>query len=273
MEQDRDRLLPGDPRPIVVGGCYRSGTSLVRRLLDSHPRIHCGPEVKFFRDFYADYIDVEDPIAHLRFLSTARSLLPDTDLLEILGGAFAEMHQRAAQRAGKVRWADKVPENVVFLDEWRRLLGERWLFLHVVRNPLDTLASIEESKFPKSIPASLDDRIDLYLAYAQAGLDFGVDNPDRYVLLLYDDLVADPEASVRKLMSSLGESFHPEQLAINSSNHQQGLEDPKAAEASEIHDASVGRWREVLTAEQAEQIEKRTAPVWKPLLAVSRAAG
>ncbi len=30
--------------PIVVGGCLRSGTSLVRRLLDSHTRIHCGPE-------------------------------------------------------------------------------------------------------------------------------------------------------------------------------------------------------------------------------------
>lgn len=70
-------MPPNDNRPIVVGGCYRSGTSLVRRLLDSHPCIHCGPEVKFFRDFYADYIDVEDPISHLRFMVTARTLLEE----------------------------------------------------------------------------------------------------------------------------------------------------------------------------------------------------
>jgi len=271
VEQDRGQAPSGDLRPIVVGGCYRSGTSLVRRLLDSHPRIHCGPEVKFFRDFHADFIDVEDPIAHLRFLSTARSLLPETDLLEVFGGALVEIHRRAAKRAGKARWADKVPENVVFLDEWQRLLGERWVFLHVVRNPLDTLASIEEWKFPKSIPVSLDDRIDLYVAYAEAGLRFASENPDRYVLLVYDDLVADPEASVRQLMSSLGERFYPEQLTIDTSAHQPGLEDPKVGETSEVHTASVDRWRDVLSTEQVNRIEMRTAAIWDRLQ--SRALG
>jgi Sulfotransferase family len=254
-----------DSRPIIVGGCYRSGTSLVRRLLDSHPRIHCGPEVKFFRDFHDDYLDVEDPIAHLHFLSTARSLLPEGDLLEILGAAFVEMHERAARVAGKARWADKVPENVIFLDEWQRLLGDDWVFLHVVRNPLDTLASIEEQGFPRSIPAALEDRIGLYLEYARAGLRFAEDNPDRYVRVLYEDLVGDPERGVRELMASLCESFHPGQLAINSSPHQAGLEDPKAAKASEVHRESVGRWREMLTREEVDRIEQRVATVWSQL--------
>jgi len=60
--------------PVVIEGCHRSGTSLVRRIRDSHSRIHCGPEVPFFRDFYGDYSD--DSYAHLRF-STARSLLSE----------------------------------------------------------------------------------------------------------------------------------------------------------------------------------------------------
>jgi sulfotransferase family protein len=251
-----------DSRPIVVGGCYRSGTSLVRRLLDSHPRIHCGPEVKLFRDFYSDYLDVEDPIAHLRFLATARSALPEPELLEVLGGALVEMHERAARAAGKPRWADKVPENVVFLDEWERILGEDWVFLHVVRNPLDTLASIEELGFPKSIPPGLEERIDLYLEYAQAGLRFAQKHPGRYVRVLYEDLVSDPEAAVSGLMASLGESFDSRQLAINSTPHQAGLEDPKAGRASEVHRGSVGRWPEVLSAADGETIIGRTAAVW-----------
>ena len=40
-----DRSL-GDP-PIFVIGCFRSGTSLLRRILDSHSRIACPPESKF----------------------------------------------------------------------------------------------------------------------------------------------------------------------------------------------------------------------------------
>lgn len=257
--------MASENRPIVVGGCYRSGTTLVRRLLDSHPRIHCGPEVKFFRDFHADYIGVDDPIGHLRFLTTARSLLPEEEVLEVLGAAFLEMHERAARRAGKPRWADKVPENVVFLDAWERLLGEDWVFLHVARNPLDTLASIDESEFPRSIPAGLEDRIDLYLEYALAGLEFERRHPDRYVRVLYEDLVTGPEPTASRLMEDLGEAFDPDQLRFEPGRHQPGLEDPKAAAAKDIHAGSVGRWPSTFREAEAARIAARTAAVWARL--------
>ncbi|MGV8838302.1 sulfotransferase, partial [Cellvibrio sp.] len=50
-------FLISNRKPIIIGGFYRSGTSLVRRLLDSHSKIYCGPEVKFWPDLYADYKD------------------------------------------------------------------------------------------------------------------------------------------------------------------------------------------------------------------------
>lgn len=254
-----------ESKPIIVGGCYRSGTSLVRRLLDAHPCIHCGPEVKLFRDFYADYLGVEDPIAHLRFLTTARSILPEDELLEVLGRALVEMHERAAAAAGKPRWADKVPENVVFLDAWQRILGDEWVFLHVVRNPLDTLASIEQQGFPRSIPAGLDERIALYVEYAEAGLRFGDRYPDRYVRVVYEELVADPEGSLRRVMRELGESFEPRQLTLDPRAHQAGLEDPKAVRASIIHRDSIGRWPALLSRKEAEAVSRRTADVWARL--------
>lgn len=259
------RPVTEDSRPIVVGGCYRSGTSLVRRILDSHPRIHCGPEVKFFRDFYADYIGVEDPIEHLRFMVTARSLLSEEELLRILGTAFIELHERAAHNAGKTRWADKVPENLVFLEQWQELLGDDWILLHVVRNPLDTLASIKEWEFPRSIPPTLEDRIDLYVRYAEAGLDFAAANPGRYVQLIYEDLVARPESAVSELMSGLCEQIDPVQLEPNAVSHQHGLEDPKAGAAATIHTGSVGGWRGVLSSDEAGLISAGTAEVWSRL--------
>lgn len=44
-------LIDASQQPIIIGGCYRSGTTLLRRLLDSHSNVHCRPEVKFFNDY------------------------------------------------------------------------------------------------------------------------------------------------------------------------------------------------------------------------------
>jgi len=245
--------------PIVVGGCHRSGTSLVRRILDSHPRIHCGPEVTFFRDFYSDYR--EDPLAHLRFTRTVRDLVSEEDALEVLGAAFVELHERAARRAGKARWADKTPENVLHAPEWDRLLRGHYLFLHVVRNPLDTVASMED-RFPLTLPESLEGRIELYRNYTQAGIAFGVEYSERYLRVLYEELCAEPAHGVRQLMEWLGEEVDPVQLTFNAVAHDLGLEDPTVATTDRVHTESVGRWRETLTDEDAKLVWERTRDVW-----------
>jgi hypothetical protein len=245
--------------PIVVGGCHRSGTSLVRRILDSHPRIHCGPEVTFFRDFHGDFRN--DPLRHLRFATTARDLIPTDDALDVLGRAFVELHERAARHAGKPRWADKAPENVLYTAEGEQLLEGRFLFVHVVRHPLGTVASME-GRFPLSLPASLEGRVELYRRYTEAGLAFGDTHPERSVRVVYEALCADPSARVRMLMEMLGEIPDPAQLSFNASSHQEGLEDPEVAATDAVHARSVGRWRSVLTDDAAASVWDRTRDVW-----------
>ena len=247
-------------QPIVIGGCHRSGTSLLRRVLNAHSAIHCGPEVKFFRDFYGHYAD--DAWADFRFFATARAILPESDLLSIAGAAFVAMHERAAARAGKRRWADKTPENVLHLADWQRLLGEEWTFVHVVRHPLDTLASIKETGFRRTIPADLDGRIAWYRRFTQAGLDFGATTPDRYRRVVYESFVADPEAGVDSLMDALDESPERGQLAFNALPQQRGLEDPKVGETTRVHAESVGRWRAVLSDDEARVIWDGTRDLW-----------
>jgi hypothetical protein len=260
--------MPSRDWPIIVGGCHRSGTSLLRRILDAHSRIFCGPEVKFFQDFYSGY--VQDPIRHGRFFTTARMALPEAELLELFGSAFVKLHERAAARAGKVRWADKCPENVVYLDDWARLLGDRWLFVHVVRNPLDTLASIKEIRFPFAIPSGLGARIDFYKRYFEAGLAFGAAAPDRYHRIVYEELVREPRTTLEGLHEWLGEVFELEQLSFNARPHQNGLEDPKVGRTERIHDESVGRWRQVLDDDEAAEIVERCAVLWRQIDADGR---
>jgi len=245
--------------PIVVGGCHRSGTSLVRRILDAHRRIHCGPELTFFRDFYGEYRD--DRLAHLRFARTARDYVPENDALRILGGAFLELHEHATRRAGKERWADKTPENVLHLDAWERLLGDRFVFVHVVRNPLDTLASMAD-RFPLTLPPGLEARIDHYLTCTEAGVAYADRHPERSLRVVYERLCADPAGAVEELMRGLGEDADPSQLAFNEQAHDEGLEDPGIAATDGVHGESVGRWRTVLSAAEVENAWARTRTAW-----------
>jgi hypothetical protein len=249
-----------DIRPIIVGGCHRSGTSLLRRILNAHSHIYCGPEVKFFRDFYGDYL--RDPLQHGRFFRSARAILPEAELLEIAGQAFIALHQRAAARAGKRRWADKNPENVLYLDQWQCLLGENWLFIHVVRNPLDTLASLKEANFRLIIEDNLEARIALYQRYTRAGLDFGNARAERTCRVCYEDLVRFPRPTLEGLMNWIGEVFEPAQLDFNQTVHERGLEDPKIAGTKRIHEASLGRWRHLLSRDEADAIWRETQTIW-----------
>lgn len=230
--------------PIIVGGCYRSGTSLLRRMLDAHSRIHCGPEVKFFADFYGNYLNV-NRWQRQSFFSSVRTLgLDDDDLLELFAPAYIEAHERAAGRRGKARWADKSPDNVVYANQWDRVLAGRLWFVHVIRHPLDTLASMIEAGFKGALPQNLEGKIEVYRDYVTHGLEYAKEHPERSVEIRYEELITDPQSVLTQFLERVGESFEPAMVTgFNAADRQTGLEDHKIAELSTVVDESVGRWR------------------------------
>jgi len=236
--------------PIIIGGFYRTGTSLVRRLLDAHSRIHCGPEVKFFKDFYGDYLN--DELHHVRLFSTLSSLgLMEEEMLSIFGQAFIKSHELAARKAGKVRWADKNPENVLYLKQWEQLLPGGFVFLQIVRNPLDALASLKEMGFYKTVPPAFADKARLLVAFREAGAAYAARHPESSLTLRYEDIVRTPHATLEYLFSRLGETFEPEVLErFSLPERGEGIEDPKVKLTQSVHDRGIGRWRQDLTQEE-----------------------
>ncbi len=245
---------------IIIGGFYRSGTSLLRRILDSHSSIHCGPEVKFMKDFFGDY--PMDPLDHVRLFRTARSYgLPEDRILMKFGRAFVGFHEDAAAAAGKGRWADKNPENVLFLDAWRTVLPEGFVFIEMVRDPLDALASLEEAGFHRTVPASLLDRMELYARFREAGARQLREWPATSMQVSYEALVTDPVHTMQALMQWLGETFEPDMLhAINSPQRRTGIEDPKSRLHATVHARSVGRGSRDLPSESQALVRDRLGP-------------
>jgi len=253
------RPAAGKNKPLIIGGFFRSGTSLFRRLLDAHSRIHCGPEVKFFRDFYGDYLT--DPLSHIRFFQTARQLgINEKDLLQRFGKAFIKLHEHAAKIHGKKTWADKNPENVLYLEQWHFLLGGRFTFVHVIRNPLDALASLQEVGFKKTVPESFEEKVDLYSLYLARAEAYLQRNPKNILTLRYEDLVTSPEKTLTAFLEAIGENFEPWMLeAYLDPARRRGIEDPKVNQHKSINTGSIGRWKTDLTEAQCRYAGKKLA--------------
>lgn len=242
--------------PIIVGGFYRSGTSLVRRLLDAHSHIHCGPEVKFFKDFYGDYMN--DELHHVRLFKTLESLgLTEDELLMLFGKTFIAAHELAASKAGKIRWADKNPENVLYLSQWSRLIPSGFLFIHVVRHPLDALASLKEIGFSKAVPAAFEDKARLYLRYHNEAEAYMLNHRETSIRIRYEDLTTDPEKTLAVLFGFLGVSYEPDVLMdYFAPERGAGIEDPKVGTTRRIHSDSIGRWHKDIDASEKQNALK-----------------
>jgi hypothetical protein len=231
-----------DDWPIIIGGSHRSGTTLLRRLLNGHPDIFCPAEIKFYKDLLGQFPD--DPLAHGRLGSSIRALaLPTETWLDEFGRALCRCYEIAASKAGKARWADKNPENALNVNHWERLLEGRMLFVLVVRHPLDVLASMAEIAMNKVIPIEVAGRAAHVRDYVNAGLNFVDRHSGRSVVVHYERLVTEPRSTLTDLMQLANAEYDEAMISgVLADHHGEGLEDPKASRHIRIADHNIGRW-------------------------------
>jgi hypothetical protein len=201
------RTPPAAP-PIFVIGCPRSGTTLVRMILDSHPEISAGEETKFLSD-------LERVVGeHWRLVSQyGYERAWWLDRIRSFYGGFQEdyMHRR-----GKRRWAEKTPGytlHLPFIDE----LFPDALYVHVIRDVRDVVASHHERWGYRS---ALRVARGVWAKYVSTARSFGRTlPPSRYTEVRYEELVADPERVLRGLFEFLGVGWDPTVLRFDEVEH------------------------------------------------------
>ena len=219
--------------PFFVVGANRSGTTLLRLLLNAHSRLAVPEEVEFLHgsvaplavrdwrrpgltpDAYAAVVDA--------FLARAREALVPLDLealrADVLDGpADLRRPYRLALDAwarhhGKARWGEKTPGNLFYADVLLDMFpGAR--FVHVVRDPRAGVASmLGASFFPDDVVLNALARRHHHRAGA-VGLERHVP-AERRMTVRYEDLVEAPEATLRVLCAFLGEPFEPAMLRFH----------------------------------------------------------
>jgi protein-tyrosine sulfotransferase len=240
---------------IIVLGMPRSGTTLLRRLLDAHPGICCPGETFLLRSS-ARFIQSEPIASGIEYgaLGGLRALgIAEESVLAALRRLCFDLLDQLAQGDGKPRWACKTAVDSFYLREIERIYGDHAQFIVVIRHGLDVVCSLQE--FTQELRAYISE-LHAYVrrfpkpleAFAHAWADVTADllafaeRRPNAVLVRYEDLVSQPEETLRRLLEFLQEPWHASVIdAAFRKKDVKGLGDWKGYDASGVHAASVGR--------------------------------
>jgi tetratricopeptide (TPR) repeat protein len=252
-----------DPAPILIVGLPRTGTTLLDRVLSSHPDIVSAGELGDFSLLVKRMTATPSPLV----LDVETFAAADRLDFETLGRAYVERARAAVEDgagATAARVIDKMPLNVLNVGLIHRALPNARI-LCLRRHPVDSALSNYRQLFATDFPY-YDYAFDL----ADAGRYYALFDrlvahwrailpPDRFAEVAYEDMVADLEGQTRRVLDLIGLPFDPACLAFH--ENASAVSTASSVQVrSPLYSTSVGRW-------------KRYGDGLKPLLDALRAEG
>lgn len=260
--------------PLFIVGMPRSGTKLLREMLNRHPRIGV-PDIEteflpWLESHIEDFGDLADPQRFEAFyramsrrsyfewrrvqgrpveLRRWRSACTDFSAAGVFE-ALVRDDVDAPRGSGRI-WGDKSPS---YIDDIALLkcLYPAAKVLHIVRDVRDYCLSIHKAWGKDMLRAAQRWADQVPKARADGAALCG-----DYLELRYEDLLADPQAELRRTCAFLGVAFEPAMLVLRATNEDLG--DARGAER--VLSGNRGKYRRAIDPRMLSRIEEIAGPV------------
>lgn len=275
------------PMPIIVGS-PRSGTTLLRLMLDAHPDLAIPPETGFLIPS-TDVKNMDMNIVEL-FYQSIVTYPPDAPAWNDFHLSSKEFHESLlrltpftkedgirlfykmyASRFGKLRWGDKTPIYSKHLLGIQAILPEAY-FIHIIRDGRDVAASLRNQWFSPGY--DIETQAVFWQDNVQAAYTTGI-QCSHYFEIRFEDLIQNTESILRHICEYIDLGFHPRMMkyyenaptrlnehlerrrsngALMVSQSARQKQQINAAKPPEKH--KIGIWKNLLQAKEIEQFEK-----------------
>ena len=261
-------MTPGRP-PLFILGVRRSGTTLLRVMLDRHSELAV-PDESYFVPQLADRhlrrVDPDEFVDDLRRINTVTEWEVPLDKVRArlhddmpVGEAIATVYAVYAEERGKRRWGDKTPMYMQNLRLLERLFPDA-LFVHLIRDGRNAALSFLE--MPRGLvtetwmhPRTAADFACQWRAEVRAARRLGGRvGGARYLEVRYEELVADVEVVLRRICEFARLAYEPAMadyagnVDVSAKPHQQRLMQPPTQ--------GVRDWRTEMSAEDVAGFER-----------------
>jgi protein-tyrosine sulfotransferase len=233
--------------PIFILSNFRSGSTLLRYALDSHPSICCPAELRLAAFSHHVFKVVELTSADAADPAQDRM----ADRISAVRDAVGRIMQAYCQRKGKIRWCDKSPSNVEALCVLASVFPDaQYVCLH--RHPLDQVYSTLDidglnrlqSYLARHRGDAVSAAIDRWCTVTEGLLAFEHEFHGRVRRMAYERLVQNPDDELTRLMQFLHVEVVPGLAeAAFAQPHDRGPSDMKIGGASRVESDRIGKGR------------------------------
>ena len=248
------RATPGGP-PLLLLGVRRSGTTLLRVMLDRHSELAVPDESYFVPQLADRHLRRVDPDAFVDDLRRLNTLAEwDVPLNKVrvrlspampIGAAIATVYAVYAEEQGKRRWGDKTPMYMQNLRLLEKLFPDA-LFVHLIRDGRDAALSflelpaglVTETWMHPRTPAEFACQWRTEVAAARR---LGQRIGSRYLEVRYEELVGDVEGVLRRICDFAWLGYEPAMadyagnVDVSAKPHQQRLREPPTKGVRDWH--------------------------------------
>lgn len=210
------------PMPVIVG-VPRSGTTLLRMMIDAHPAVAIPPETGFLPALAGLDRATDSAGAAWNVISSyptwpdfqldAAALLTAFEALSPISPADAAraFYRAYAERLGKRQWGDKTPGYGIEIDRIASLLPEA-RFIHLIRDGRDVMVSVRGLWFRpgETVEACASDWADRIRRTRTLG-----SRVAWYLEIQYEALVLRPEETLREICRFIDVPFDGQMLSYH----------------------------------------------------------
>ena len=259
--------------PIFIIGTERSGSNLLRLILDTHSDV-CIPHpphiMRYFAPIADGYGDLNKLPARTKLARDIRRLI-DTHIFpweypidwdavtqnppeNSLFGLVAGIYEQVRMSSGKQRWGNKSTFMIHHVDAVLNIYPDAH-FVWLVRDPRDVAVSSKTSVFNPFAPRNT---ATLWDHQQQLGIALEQNHPERVHRLYYETLISEPEGTITELCARLGLSYEANMLTF--------FDQPEANKSSQLSESwmntgkpilgnNAGKYRSKLTTSEIQDVE------------------
>lgn len=225
----------------------------MRVMLDSHPRILCGPEFRITPALLALWDKFKECEGRLEHYQMAGARLQN-----MYRDLFLTLLERYRLQESKPRIAEKTPDNCLYFQSIHEIFPESPL-IHVIRDGRDVVASLLAQKWEDINTGEktehchqVQSAAELWVRHVRKGLSMRSHSSgsSRYFEVRYEQLISEPEAILKSLFSFLGESWDPQVLNYHGFERNLANEPSSEQVNRPLYSNAHGRWRRDLDSDQ-----------------------